>query len=300
MRIRSEQDNNHNLILLVGATGDLGSAVTRILLSQGKSVRILARPNSDYQRLVEAGASLTMGDLKDPASLDAACKDVDVVITTANSAKRKEPDNPFSVDLEGNRHLIDSAKKAKVKQFIFTSLSIADSNNPNPFIQAKAKTEEYLKSSGIPYTIIAPNAFMETWIALVIGLPAVTGQPVTIVGEGKRKHSFVSMFDVAAFMVACINNRNALSQRLAIGGPEPLSLRDAVSVFEKELGRKIVVNSVAPGQPVPGLPPEMAAMLAGLEFFDSPIEMTKLSATYNVKLTSMQTFAHNFVKRQKK
>jgi nucleoside-diphosphate-sugar epimerase len=140
---------------------------------------------------------------------------------------------------------------------------------------------------------------METWIALPIGIPAITGQNVTIVGEGKRKHSFISLNDVAKFMIASINNPKAINQRIIIGGPKPYSMLDSVAVFEKVLNRQIPKNHVAPGEPVPGLPNLISEMLAGLNFFDSPIEMDELSKLYGIELTSMEDFANEFVESLK-
>jgi uncharacterized protein YbjT (DUF2867 family) len=288
-----------SLILVAGATGDLGGAVAQILLAQGNKVRVLVRAKSNYQPLVQAGAQPSFGDIKDRASLDEPCKGVKILLTTANSAKRGGEDNPQTVDLEGNRKLIDAAKNAGVKQFIFVSLTIANPNSPIPFISAKGKTEEYLRASGVPYTIIAPNAFMEAWIALVVGMPALMGQPVTIVGEGRRKHSFISAVDVAKFMIASIGNPKAINQKLVLGGPEALSLRDATAIFEKALKRSIPIRSVAPGQPVPGLPENMVGMLTSLDFFDSPIDMNELSSTFGIKLTSMTDFASAFIENTK-
>jgi NADH dehydrogenase len=292
-------ENNQDLILVVGSTGDLGGTITRMLLAKGKNVRILVRPQSNYQPLVAAGAQKVFGDLKDPASLNAAVKGAKFLITTATATKRGGQDTPTTVDLEGNHNLIDAAKGAGVKQFIFTSLSIADPNSPVPFVQAKAKTEDYLRAGKIPFTIVAPNAFMETWIALPVGIPAVTGQNVTIVGEGKRKHSFISLNDVAKFMVASVNNPKAINQRIVIGGPKPYSMLDSVAVFEKVLNRQIPVNHVAPGELVPGWPTLISEMLAGLNFFDSPIEMEELSKRYGVELTSMEDFAKKFIEKFK-
>ena len=102
------------MILVAGATGELGGAVARLLLAQGKAVRTLARPGSGHEPLRQAGAQVVLGDLKDRASLDAACRGVETVITTANSARRGGEDNPQTVDLEGNRNLIDAAKAAGV------------------------------------------------------------------------------------------------------------------------------------------------------------------------------------------
>ncbi len=292
-----ESSENSGLILVAGATGDLGGVVARALLSQGKKVRVLVRPRSNYQPLAQLGAELIFGDLKDRLSLNPACKGVSTLITTANSAKRGGEDNPISVDLEGNRKLIDAAVEAGVKHFIFVSILMADKNSPVPFVMAKGKTEEYLQSSSMPYTIIAPDGFMEVWIAMLVGIPAVSGRTVTIVGQGLRKHSWVSDADVAKFIIGSINNVEAKNQRLVIGGPEPLTFPDIVAAFERALGnRAIQVNQVAPGQPIPGLPDFMSEMAAGLEFFDSPIDMTDISRRFGIRLVNIDEFARDFVK----
>lgn len=279
------------MILVVGATGNLGGVVTRMLLAQGKPVRILARPHSNYQPLAEAGARVAMGDLKDRGSLDTVCQGVDVVITTANSAGRGGEDNPQSVDLEGNRHLIDAAKAARVNHFIFVSALNADPDSPVPVVQAKGKTEEYLRESGMPYTIMAPNAYMEVMVNLIVGMPAMMGQPVMIMGEGRRKHSFISAVDVAAFIVAAIDNPAAINRKLILGGPEPLSFRNAVAIYERVLERKIPIKTLVPGEPFPGLPESVAPILASLDLCDSPIAMTQTASTFGIRLTPLEEVA---------
>jgi NADH dehydrogenase len=253
-------------------------------------VRILARPPSNYQPLAEAGAQVVFGDLKERASLDPACQSADVVITTANSAQRGGADNPQTVDLEGNRNLIDAAKAAGVKQFIFTSAGVPDPNSPVPFVAAKGKTEAYLQASGVPYTILSPNAFMEFWVGVYIGAPIRQGQPVTLLGEGKRHHSFISAADVAAFALAAIGHPQAINQRLILGGPEPLSFCDAVAVYERVLGKSIPVQHVRPGEPVPGLPEAVWGLAASFDMFDSPMDMTETARTFGVQLTSLEEF----------
>ncbi len=279
------------MILVVGATGNLGGRVARMLLAHGQPVRILVRPQSNYQPLADAGAQVVLGDLKERSSLDVACEGVDTVITTANSAARGGEDNPQTVDLEGNRHLIDAAKAAGVNQFIFVSALTADPNSPIPLMQAKGQTEDYLRESGIPYTIIAPNGYMELWIGMVVGMPAMMGQFVTIVGGGRRKHYFISVGDVAAFMLAAIDNPAAINQKLLLGGPQSVSFRDAVAIYERVLGHQIPVRSVAPGEPVPGLPETMAQVLAGLDTYDSLLDMTETARTFGIRLTPLEEVA---------
>jgi len=274
-----------------------------MLLSQNKPVRCLVRAQSKAQPLVEAGAQIIMGDLKDRSSLNPACKGVEVVITTANTVRRRDPDNIQTVDLAGNHDLIDAAKEAGVKQFIFVSASAADANSPVPLLQAKGKTEEHLRSSGLKYTILAPNAFMDFWIANAVGIPAIKRQPVFIVGEGKRKHSFVSVTDVAKIAVASVDNPKTINQRVVIGGPEPFSLLDAVAVYEHLLGRKITVNHVAPMEPVPAFSegeyaPFSANLLpifASFDMFDSPMDMTELKSNFNINLITVREYARKMI-----
>jgi len=283
--------------------------ITRRLLEQSKEVRILVRNNSPSaqlaqdgratpaESLIEAGAQPVHGDLRDRASLDAAVEGVETVVSTANSAGRGGEDNPRSVDLEGNRNLIEAARDAGVEHFIFVSALGADPDHPVPFMQAKGQSEASLRESGMEYTILAPTPFMEVWAAVVVGMPALQDQPVTLVGEGRRRHSFISNRDVAAFAVAAVDDSAARNQYLAIGGPEPLTWRDVVATYERVLGRPISVQFLAMREPVP-LPDPMPGILAGMETYDSAIEMDEISRTFDVPLTRLETFAREQVASQ--
>jgi NADH dehydrogenase len=129
---------------------------------------------------------------------------------------------------------------------------------------------------------------MEIWAGMVVGMPALHGQPVTVIGEGTRKHSFVSMGDVGEYAVAAVDHPEARNTTLVIGGPEPLSFRDCAAVYGELLGREIPVRGVAPGEPVPGLPGPMLGMLAGFDMYDSPIDMTQTSSTFGVTPTPLR------------
>ncbi len=292
------------MILVVGATGIVGGMIARQLLEQGKAVRVLVRHNSPSSQLaqqglatsadvlIEAGAELAYGDLRDRDSLRQALEGVQTVISTANSAMRGGEDALQQVDQEGNRSLIELAAEAGVEHFIFVSALGAAADSPIDFLRAKGETEQRLRTSGMEWTIVAPTVFIEVWPLMVVGLPAMSGQPVTLVGEGRRRHSFISNQDVAAFAVAAVDNPAARNQFLALGGPEALSWRDVVATFERILGHEIPVNWVAPGEPVPGLPEPMPTLLAGQEFYDSDVPMEETAAAYGVELRSLEQVVH--------
>jgi uncharacterized protein YbjT (DUF2867 family) len=278
------------MILVAGATGILGSMITRRLLDQGRQVRILARKHSDYRGLATAGADVAFGDLKERATLDPALRGVEVVVTTANSAMRGGPDNPQSVEVEGNRNLIDAARAAGVRQFIYVSAYGASLDSPSDFVRGKAQTEQYLQESGMPFTILAPNIFMEVWIGMIVGAPLQQGQPVSIVGEGRRKHSFVSMEDVAAFAVAAVDNPAAINRYIPVGGPAAVSWTEVVNTAGRVMGQPIAVQLVPPGEPLPGLPAVVSQLMAGQDTYDSPIEMSELCHRFGVSLTPVDSY----------
>ena len=282
------------MILVVGATGLVGGMITRTLLDQGRAVRILVRHGSDYQRFVDGGAERSLGDLKDPRTLAPALRGVDVVITTASAGSRGGADTAQSVDLAGNRNLIDAARAANPTQFIFVSALTATVDHPVPVPRAKAETEVTLRASGLPYTIVAANGIMDVMLPLVVGDRVQAGQPVTLVGDGRRRHSFVAARDVAAFAVAAVGHPAARNQRIAVGGPAAVSWRDIVAAYERATGRPIDVRWIQPGQLLPDLPPGftelVSGLLAALETFDSPVDMTQATQTFGVPLTTLDDF----------
>ena len=273
------------MILVAGATGRLGGQIAHRLLAEGRSVRVLVREESDYRSLLQAGGEPTIGDLKQPESLARACDGVVAVITTANAAGRGGEDTFESVDDEGNQNLIEAAVQGGVERFIFTSVLGSDPDSPDPLLRAKGLTEERLRGSGMTFTITQADVHMDMLIPLVVELPLSRGEPVRIVGEGRRKHSFVARQDVAAFTVAALDHPAAKNSPIVIGGPKPLSWRDIVTTLERELGRPVPLETVAVGQHLPGLPDFVTGLVTALEMYDTPLDMSETSATYGVDST---------------
>ena len=114
------------LILVVGATGQLGAVVARKLCARGMRVRALVRPDSGTKHLSQLAVEAVTGDLLRPDTLATACKGVDYIIATANAAIPRKPLDRFeTVDAKGYRDLIDAARQSGVRQFIYTSVTSA-------------------------------------------------------------------------------------------------------------------------------------------------------------------------------
>ena len=229
------------MILVVGATGSLGGRITRGLLAQGKAVRFLDRRNpislelaqqgraNTAQSLIEAGAQAVYGDLKDHASLDAAVAGVETVITTATATQRGGDDTIPAVDLQGTLNLIEAAKAAGVKRFMYASILGSIQGHPVPLFSIKGTCEAALERSGMEYTILWPFVYMEIWIGMVVGLPLMARQPITLIGQGDHRHNFVSEADVATFALTALDNPAAANQRIGIGGPASYTWTEIVN-----------------------------------------------------------------------
>ena len=280
------------MILVVGATGMLGGAILRGLVQRREEVRALVRERSAEDSLREAGVEIISGDLKDRASLLPACEGVSTLITTANSAARGGGDNVETVDLEGNRNLIEAASLSGVEHFIFVSAQGEDPNSPVPFLRAKGLTSKLLRESGMTYTVLVPDIYMDVWIPLVVLGPVASEGSVTIVGQGSRKHYFIAVDDVAGYAVGAVGNNAAQNRDLLIGGPEALSWQDVISTLERVSGVKVEVQSLHPGEPMPGFPDAVSGLMSGLETYDSPAPISNAEArgTFGVSLTTLEDF----------
>jgi uncharacterized protein YbjT (DUF2867 family) len=232
--------------LVVGATGTLGGEICSRLAQAGKPVRGLVRPSSSPEKIAalqKQGVEIATGDLKDPASLDAACRGVTTIYSTATAIQSREEGNTLDrVDREGQANLVEAAHKARVGRFVFISFRGAPDLD-YPLQAAKRATAERLKKSGIPWTVIEASMFMEVWLGPHLGFDAGNAR-ARIFGAGEKKISWVSYHDVAALAIAAAESAAGENQVLEIGGPEALSPLEVVRIFEKRGGKKFEVEHV--------------------------------------------------------
>ena len=225
------------MILIVGASGRLGGTIAKRLLAQGKAVRLMTRTPSNLVHLKQQGAEVVSGDLRNPASLLSACEGVEQVLAAAHALTGKGDNNPQTVDDAGNRQLIDAAKAAGVKHFIFVSVQGASPDSPLEFFRIKYSTEEYLRASGLSFTILRPSAFMDLWSQL-IGQPVVEQGKTTIFGRGNNPINFVAVEDVARFVCTACEDPGACNRVVEVGGPENLTMNQVAEIFERVSGHQ--------------------------------------------------------------
>jgi uncharacterized protein YbjT (DUF2867 family) len=213
----------------------LGSRIARLLLDEGRAVRVASRDASRVQALVDAGAEMVLADLRDRASMEAACNGVDEVVTTANGFMGRGKEASAHVDGQGNRNLIDAASRAGVRQFVFTSAHLPAAYRSIDFFAHKFAAEDYLRASGVPFTILRPTAFIDVW-AHVIGDPLLKKGKAQILGSGRRKVNYVSTDDVARVAAWTVGRPEALNQTVLIAGPDNLTALEVADAFERATG----------------------------------------------------------------
>jgi uncharacterized protein YbjT (DUF2867 family) len=232
--------------LVVGATGVLGGEICSLLVKAGNSVRALVRETFSPERieaLKRQGVELVSGDITDRASLDAACRGVHTIFSTATAIQSQQEGNTLErVDREGQANLVDAARTAGVRRFVFISFP-GKPDIDYPLQAAKRATAERLKKSGIPWTIIEASMFMEVWLGPHLGFDA-KGARARIFGKGDRKISWVSYRDVAALAVAAAQSPAGENQVLGMGGPEALTPLEVVRIFEDRGGKKFALDYV--------------------------------------------------------
>ena len=234
------------MILVAGATGNLGSEICRRLRARGAAVRGLTRAASSPERVqaLEAmGVDIARGDLRDRASLYAACGGVETVISTVSMiVTAKEGDSFVDTDNAGTRALIDATRSVGARHFIFVSFDWSRFPD-SPLCEAKRDVEEHLKESGLTYTILHPALFMESWLGPIVGLDVGAGA-VRMLGSGDNRLSYVALNDVAELAAQCVTNPAAANATIPLGGPEALRQRDAIGIFEDVFGKPFAITQI--------------------------------------------------------
>jgi NADH dehydrogenase len=233
------------MILVAGATGYLGTEICRLLRERGSDVRALVRPTSaveKVERLRALGVELAPGDLKDPRSLDVACRNVDTVISTASCTISRQPDDSIqSVDRDGQLALVDAAVSNAVDRYLFVSFS-GNLDLECALQSAKRTVERAVRESGMTYTILRPSFFVEIWLSPAFGFDVEHGA-ARIFGTGDQRMSWISLSDVARFTVACIDHPVAKNAVFELGG-EAVSPNELISDVERRTGHPMRVERV--------------------------------------------------------
>lgn len=151
--------------LVAGATGQTGKRVVKELLERDMTVKALVRDVEKAKAELPQGSEkleIVTGDVLKPETLVSAIADCQAIISATGAAPSFDPTGPYKVDYEGTKNLVEAAKQADISQFVMvSSLCVSRLFHPlNLFwgvLYWKQQAEDYLKQSGVPYTIVRPG-----------------------------------------------------------------------------------------------------------------------------------------------
>jgi uncharacterized protein YbjT (DUF2867 family) len=230
-------------VLLVGATGSLGSKVVDELLKRGKNVRALVRPTTDASGLERRGVEIARGDMLDLDSLVVAMDGADAVITTAAGYTRGGK-NAHDIDTIGNANLAEAARRAGIRRFVLTSILTSDQTPHVPHFWHKKVAEDKLEQLGVPFVALRPGAFLDQ-IASAAGDPIDKGRLIWF-GKTTVPLTFVHTSDLAAYLAAAVDADADDGERVDIGWDRPISVREVADLMGSRAGKTIKVRALPP------------------------------------------------------
>lgn len=148
--------------LVVGATGETGRRIVRLLVSKNIPVKVFVRDRQKAQEILPNHVEIATGDVLDRTSIETAITGCTVVLCATGASPSLDPTGPYQVDYEGTKNLVDIAKANNIEHFVLvSSLCVSRFFHPlNLFwliLWWKKQAEDYLVKSGLTYTIVRPG-----------------------------------------------------------------------------------------------------------------------------------------------
>ncbi|MFG1610955.1 NmrA family NAD(P)-binding protein [Actinoplanes sp. NPDC049265] len=225
----------HTPVLVTGATGRIGRAVTDLLTEAGAPVRALVR-STESAATLPAGAESVVGDLTAPESLDAALRGVRTVFLVWTAP----PDTAAAVVerlAAHTRRVVHLSAPHRTPHPFF--------RQPNPMAALHAEIERLITASGVAATTVRPGLFASN--ALLWWADTIRGGGVVRWPYGAAETAPVDDRDVAAVVARTLLDDGHAGGDYVLTGPEALSQAEQVSIIGQVLGRRIAFEELAPG-----------------------------------------------------
>ena len=215
------------MILLTGATGKTGSATAKALNEKGITFRALIRNEEKRGDIESWGGEVVIGSIENKEAVDQSMVDVETALILL-------PNSENQLSLE--KQLVDSAKQAGAKRVVKMSSIEATPDATSPIPKLHLESEEYIKQSGLNWTMIKPNFYMQNLLASA-GTIKDQGKIFLPMGEGKT--GMIDTTDVGKVLAKVLSEDGHESMNHEITGPEILSFNEVAEIFSKGLDKQV-------------------------------------------------------------
>lgn len=223
------------MILVIGATGRVGGEVLAQLVAKGAPLRVLVQNAAQAATFEAQGVAVAWGDLRRPETLDPAFQGVTKLFLVT-------PGAPDQVEVQCNA--ITAAQRAGVQQVVKISDLGASPHSPLVHARWNWEVEQVLVKSGLPYTILRPQFFMQNF--LLVLAPSVTAEDAFFAPSGSGRVPFVDIRDIAEVAVAALTEKGHENRIYDLTGPEDLSFADVARILSDTISRDIRCEDVSP------------------------------------------------------
>ena len=215
------------MILVTGATGKTGSATAKSLSDMGEKFRVLIRNEAKKQELESLGAEVIIGSIENVEAVEQSMDGIDTVLILL-------PNSEGQLKLE--KQLVDSAKQSGAKKIVKMSSIEATPDATSPILKLHLESEEYIKQSGLSWTMVKPNFYMQNLLASA-GTIKDQGKIFLPMGEGKT--GMIDTTDVGKVLAKVLSEDGHESMNHEITGPEILSFYEVAEIFSQVLGTEV-------------------------------------------------------------
>jgi len=223
-------------VLLAGATGYLGHYIAEELIRQNIPAKIIARRPEKVEYLGGENREIIHAEVTRPETLIGVCEGVTTVISSIGITRQKDGLTYMDVDYQANLNLLNEAKKAGVRKFIYVSAINGDKYRQLKIFQAKEAFVDALKASGLDYTVMRPNGFFSDMRDF---LDMAKGGRVYLFGDGHYQMNPIHGEDLAK---VCMDAITSGEKEIAVGGPDNLSQNELATLALKAWNKPIKIT----------------------------------------------------------
>src|SRR5438270_9012423 len=230
------------MILITGPTGYIGRHLVARLVQQDERPRCLVRDPKRAATILPAGSvEFVQGDTTQPATLEAAMRDVDTIIHTAfiTADHKQSPGNHYeTTNVEGTANLIRAAKAAGVKRIVEISGLGTKPDKPGSYMQGRYLAEKMLVDSGLDWTIIRPSVLFGKDAPFITGLADLirTAPVLPLIGGGKTMFQPIYVEDVITVIIKVLADPARTNSHIyTIGGPAYYSFSQVFDILLKAM-----------------------------------------------------------------